>query len=223
MNTTAHTPPDALLLMGCHCPYCPTVLKHLQALQAEGIIGQLETVVIEDHPERAAELGVRSVPWVRIGSFELPGLRSEQELRDWANRAAGAGGQASYLAELLESGELDKCLALLRADHAALQDLLQLFADPDVELNIRIGISAIMESLAGTPVLHSIAEQLRALLTHPDARVRGDACHYLALAGMAHAADWIRPLLADADSNVREIAADSLAELGDSPAQRNPR
>ncbi|MEZ5543543.1 MAG: HEAT repeat domain-containing protein [Pseudomonadota bacterium] len=206
-------PPDALLLMGRQCPYCPTVLKHLQALQAEGAIGALETVVLDDHPEQAARLGVRSVPWVRIGSFELPGLRSEQELREWAARAGAAGGQARYLEELLASGELDKCVALLRADHGALQGLLQRFTDPDVELNVRIGISAVMETLAGTPALLSIAEPLRALLSHPDARVRGDACHYLALSGAQHAADWIRPLLEDDDHHVREIAADSLEEL----------
>jgi hypothetical protein len=207
-------PPDALLLMGRQCPYCPTVLRHLQTLQAEGTIGALETVVLEDHPEKAAELGVRSVPWVRIGSFELAGLRSEQELRDWAHKAGAADGQARYLEELLGSGGIDRCLAMIRADHDVLQDLLQVFIDPDVELNIRIGISAVMESLAGTPALLSIAEQLHALLSHEDARVRGDACHYLALSGAGQAADWIRPLLEDADSNVREIAADSLAELG---------
>lgn len=206
-------PPDALLLMGRQCPYCPTVLRHLQTLQAEGAIGALETVVLEDHPERAAELGVRSVPWVRIGRFELSGLRSEQELRDWALQAGTADGQARYLQELLGSGGIDKCVAMIRADHGVLQDLLQVFMDPDMQLNIRIGISAVMESLAGTPALLSIAGQLHALLTHADARVRGDACHYLALSGAEQARDWIRPLLEDADGNVREIAADSLDEL----------
>ena len=206
-------PPDALLLMGRQCPYCPTVLKHLQALQAEGIIGVLETVVLEDHPEKAAELGVRSVPWVRIGRFELAGLRSKQELRDWATKTGAADGQAAYFAELLSGGEIDKCLAMIRADHGVLRDLLQLFTDPDVQLNIRIGISALMESLAGSSALLSISGQLHALLSHEDARVRGDACHYLALSGAEQAAGWIRPLLEDTDSNVREIAADSLDEL----------
>ena len=213
MNTTAHTAPDALLLMGRQCPYCPTVLKHLQALQAEGSIGSLETVVIEEHPERAAELGVRSVPWVRIGTFELTGLRSEQELRDWAHRAAAGAGQSELLAELLESGGIERCLELVSQDESMLRALLDLFTDPDSKLNVRIGISAVMESLAGTPALLSIAEQLHGLLSHEDARVRGDACHYLALSGAGQATDWIRPLLEDADSNVREIAADSLDEL----------
>ena len=88
------TPPDTLLLMGKQCPYCPTVLKGLQSLEATGVIGHLETVVIEDNPEIAAELGVRSVPWVRIGPFELPGLRAEEELREWAEKAGSVSGRS---------------------------------------------------------------------------------------------------------------------------------
>ena len=79
-----HTPPDALLLKTSSCPHCPIVLKALQALEAEGSIGELTVINIEDQPELADELGVRSVPWTRIGPFELAGLRTEQELRDWS-------------------------------------------------------------------------------------------------------------------------------------------
>ena len=78
-NTT--TAPAALMLMGTRCPYCRGVLKSLQSLLAAGDISQLETHNIEENPELARELGVRSVPWVRIGDFELEGLRSEKELR----------------------------------------------------------------------------------------------------------------------------------------------
>ena len=210
---TETAPPDALLLMGRQCPYCPTVLKGLQALKSDGNIGQLETVVIEDHPERAIELGVRSVPWVRIGPFELPGLHSEQELREWAEKADTREGMAKYLAELIGSGNIDKCLQLIDADSQRVYALLMLFTDTDTELNIRIGISAIMESLQGSTALAGIADELRELLKHDEPRIRGDACHYLALSGLAETGNWIKPLLEDPDSNVREIAADSLAEL----------
>ena len=205
--------PDALLLMGRHCPYCPLMLKSLQNLQAAGTIRKLETVVLEDHPEKAAELGVRSVPWVRIGTFELAGLRSEQELRDWARRAGTTGGQTEYLAELLSGGEIDRCIELVSSKPAVLKDLLHLFTEPDVTLNVRIGISAVMEAFAGTPALQSVAGELGELLAHEAARVRGDACHYLALSGLPESADLIHPLLDDADENVREIAADALNEL----------
>jgi thioredoxin-like negative regulator of GroEL len=79
------------MLMGTTCPYCPSVLKALQSLLDSGHIDTLETYNIEEHPDIAQHYGVRSVPWVRIGEFELEGLRSEKELREWAVKAASGG------------------------------------------------------------------------------------------------------------------------------------
>jgi glutaredoxin len=204
------TPPDALMLMGTHCPYCPSVLKALQALLESGDISHLETHNIEENPEIARELGVRSVPWVRIGPFELEGLRSEKEFREWAVKAAANEGHTDWLDELLSSGNISKPLERIKSDPTAMDALLKLFADPDTQLNTQIGISAIMEDLQGTDTLRAIVDQLGELTQHKDARVRGDACHYLALSGSPKAAAFIKPLLDDSDANVREIAKESL-------------
>ena len=200
--------------MGRQCPYCPTVLKGLQALEAAGEIGKLETVVIEDNPERAAELGVRSVPWVRIGPYELSGLRSEQELREWAQKAGSETGMVNYLDELLSAGSLEKGQQLVRDDPNAIHALLDLLSSPDTQLNTRIGISAIMEALAGNEKLHEVIDQLGELTRHDEASIRGDACHFLALSGDSRTVEFIKPLLEDTDANVREIAQDSLQQLG---------
>jgi glutaredoxin len=215
-NETGITPPVALLLMGRHCPYCPTVLQGLQALKAAGDISELETVVIEDNPELAAELGVRSVPWVRIGPYELSGLRSEQELREWAQKAGSETGMANYLDELLSAGGLEKAQQLIRKNPDAMLTLLELFSDPDTQLNTRIGIGAIMEDFAGSELLQDIVEQLGALTRHAEPSIRGDACYFLALSGDDKAAVYIKPLLDDPDASVREIASDSLEQLSES-------
>lgn len=199
--------------MGKHCPYCPTVLKGLQALEQSGDIGNLETVVIEDQPDVAAELGVRSVPWVRIGPFDLPGLRSEQELREWAQKAGSQAGMMNYLDELLSSGGIDKGLELVRNDPGAMDALLALFASTDTRLNTRIGISAIMETLEGTEQLQELVDELGRLTGHEEPGIRGDACHFLALSGSNRAIAHIKPLLDDPDASVREIAQESLEEL----------
>jgi len=206
---SAHTP-DALMLMGTRCPYCPSVLKALQALVDSGHIHKLDTFNIEENPELARELGVRSVPWVRIGPFELEGLRSEKELREWAEKAAGGTGLTNWLNELLSSGNIDKPLDHIKTDPAAMDALLKLFADPNTQLNTRIGISAVMEELQDTDTLSAIVDRLGELTKHEDTRVRGDACHYLSLSNTPEAAAFIRPMLDDKDANVREIARDSL-------------
>jgi hypothetical protein len=205
--------PDALLLMGTHCPWCPGVLASLKKLHAEGAITSLETVNIEERPDVAAELGVRSVPWVRIGFFELEGLRSERELREWAGKAGSIEGLSRYLDELLSSGGIDKALGLVRRDPAGRDALLMLFADPGTQLNTRIGISAIMEDLEGSELLQGLVEPLGELTRHAEASVRADACHYLGLSGSPQASVFIRPLLEDSDADVREVAAESLAAL----------
>ena len=206
----ANTPPDVLMLMGTHCPYCPGVLKALQALVASGHISHLETHNIEENPEIARELGVRSVPWVRIGPFELEGLRSEKELREWAVKAATNTGQTDWLEELLSSGNISKPLERIKSNPALMDDLLKLFADTDTQLNTQIAISAIMEDLQDTDTLSAVVDQLGELTQHHDARIRGDACHYLALSGSPKAVAFIKPLLDDSDANVREIAKESL-------------
>ena len=207
------TPPDALFLLGTHCPHCPTVLQGLANMVKDGSLGTLKIVNIEQRGDIARELGVRSVPWVRIGSFELEGLRSEKELREWTLKANANKGMSDWLEELLSSGNLDKPLQQVRSDPATMDALLELFADPDTGLNIRIGISAIMEDLQGTDTLGAIVDRLGELTRHEDARIRGDACHYLALSGNPAATAYIQPLLKDEDENVREVARESLELL----------
>jgi hypothetical protein len=203
-------PPDALFLLGTHCPHCPMVLQGLANMIKAGSLGSLKIVNIEQRGDIARELGVRSVPWVRIGSFELEGLRSEKELREWALKASTNKGMSDWLEELLSSGNLEKPLQQVRSDPATMDALLKLFADPDTGLNIRIGISAIMEHFQGTETLGAIVDRLGELTRHEDARIRGDACHYLALSGNPAAAAYIKPLLKDEDENVREVARESL-------------
>jgi Thioredoxin domain/HEAT repeat len=204
---------DALLLMGRHCPYCPAVLKALQALQRDGLIGTLDTLFIEDHPEQAAALGVRSVPWLRLGPFELSGLRSESELREWVVKAGTVQGTAQYLKELLMTGKIASVLKLTHDRAGIMQALLFLFSSPDTDLNTRIGISAVMESLVGSGKIDEIITHLCELTRHQQPGIRGDACYYLALSGNKNVIPCIEILINDTDASVREIATESLQQL----------
>lgn len=214
MNEAAVTiPPDALLLLGTHCPHCPSVLQGLANLVKAGTLGTLEIVNIEQRGDIARQLGVRTVPWVRIGSFELEGLRSEQELAEWAARAGTRSGMTEWLNELLSSGKIDRALQAVSSSPAGMDALLQLFADTGTQLNTRIGISAIMENLQATAALAALVDQLGELTRHDDVRIRGDACHYLALSGNPEAVEYIKPLLDDTDAGVRDVARESLDQL----------
>jgi thiol-disulfide isomerase/thioredoxin len=213
MPAAQRTAPDALLLMTSSCPHCPAVLQALSALLKAGSIGGLEAINLTVRPEAAEKFGVRSVPWVRIGPFELEGLRSQSELKQWAERAGTDKGMAEYFAQLLKDGDLKKALSLIMQDTARLDALVLLLGNPDTDLHVRVGIGAIMEHLQGSDLLRRKIEDLTALTRHRDARIRSDACHYLSLTQSRAAVPAVRALLNDPDTDVREVARDSLSAL----------
>jgi len=211
MQTPA--PPDVLMLMSGHCPHCPALLAGLSELLKRGDIGRLEVVNIEVHGEVASSLGVRGVPWVRLGPFELVGALSSGELAVWARRAMTADGMADAFHDLLKTGGAGQVLRLVRDEPGRLAALLPIVANPDASLNVRLGAGMVFEEFAGSPELRALIPSLCDLVRHDDARVRADAAHVLGLSRDAAARPCLEPLLGDADADVREIAADSLAGL----------
>ncbi len=213
MNDTNLGPPDALLLLTTRCPHCPTVLQELAELVKEGIIGRLEAVNIAARPDIAAEHGVRSVPWIRLGEFELQGLYSATELRHWAERAGSAQGMADYYADLLKQGQLPAVLHAVQKNPCRLSTLLLLAEAPDTELTVRIGVSAVVEHFADSETLRAQLPGLFELGRHSNPRVRADACHFLALTRSPDALAALQDLSEDPERAVRDVARDSLEEL----------
>lgn len=206
-------PPDALLLISRSCPHCPTVLAALSDLVKQGIVGRLEVVNVEAHPEFAQTLGVRSVPWLKLGVIELAGLRSKAELTDWAAKAGTEAGVADYFHMLLKEGQMGQVLALLHTDPGQLAAVLPIIGNVDASLNVRLGAGVLLEEFAQSAALQALVPRLGELSTHADARVRADASHYLGLTGAALARAPLEARLIDDDADVREIAAESLATL----------
>jgi thiol-disulfide isomerase/thioredoxin len=216
MATTPTPPPspDALLLLAPGCAYCPKVLEALTELVKDGALGTLEVVNVVERPARARELGVRSVPWTRIGPFILEGLQSKSELRQWAERAARGEGMSEYVARQLKGNRLARVQRLLQHEPRWAAALLPLIEDPDTAITVRLGVGAVIEDLADSDILAGLTAALGRLSTHRDHRVRSDACHYLGLTGSDAAVPYLRPRLQDEDAEVREIAAESLERLG---------
>ena len=102
--------PDVLLLISPNCPHCQSVLHSLSELVKRAAIGRLEVVNISVHAETAAKLGARSVPWMKIGPFELIGNYTAAELKNWVSKSASDTGHADYLSELLSQQQLEKAL-----------------------------------------------------------------------------------------------------------------
>lgn len=213
--------PDALLLISTHCPHCPAMLASLADLVKQGGVGRLEAVNLEQHPEVGQALGVRSVPWLRLGRIELAGVHGKAELAEWAAKAGSEAGLADWFHLLLKEGQLPRAQALIEADPALLAAVLPIVGNVDASLNVRLGAGVLLENFAGTDALRALLPRLGELSQHPDARVRADACHYLGLTGDAAAQHWLEARINDEDVDVREIAAESLqATLTETPSEQ---
>jgi len=213
MSVSSTPPLEAELLIATGCAHCPVVLEGLSSLIKEGVIGSLRVTNIVSQPERAQELGVRSVPWLQLGPFTLQGLHSPAELREWAERAGSIEGMSVYLHEQLKQGNLEAMEKLLSAQPQWLAALLPLLEDEDTDMKVRIGVDALLEGLASSTDLSSLVEGLGRLSQHERQALRSDASHYLSLTSSPAAIPYLEARLQDDSDEVRDIAKEGLANL----------
>jgi thioredoxin-like negative regulator of GroEL len=209
--------PHALLFTAPGCPHCPGVKAALEKLHNEGVIASLETVSIADAPERAEELGIRSVPWLQLGEFILTGAQTPQQLRQWAERAA-SGDVRDYLQDLLANGELAATETHLSNAPQHLPALLSLLTAVNAPIQVRMGVAAIIEGLEGQPALQQLLPTLIEMSQHSDHRLRSDACYFLGLSHNPDALAALQERVADDNSEVREIAAEAIQSIHDMSA-----
>jgi hypothetical protein len=189
------------------------MMQMLMEFMKVGQIAELRLVNIENAPELASELGVRSVPWLKIGPFELTGSRTKKELQLWLQRASSLDGMTDYLVEVLSEGNVGAASKLIHGYPQALENVIELMADPEAKINVRLGAGVIIEEMAESETFKSVIPRLLDYLSNDDARIRGDACHYLSLTKDSSYIPDIERLLTDDSEEVREIAQDSLDDL----------
>ena len=207
------SPPDALLFIAPGCAHCPAVLQGLGELVKQALIGRLTVVNVAEYPKLAAEYGVRAAPWLRLGPFTLTGALELDELRLWTGWASGEEGIARYVEHLLKQGGYRQAAAFIDADTNRLKPLLAIVADPGAKLEVRLGVSALLEAHANSASLQNLLPQLAELTRHADHRVRADACHLLGLTGSAAARTHVEACLNDIHEEVREIAEEAMEKL----------
>ena len=207
------SPPDALLFITPGCPHCPVVLQGLSELVKQAAVGKLTVVNVAAHPELAAEYGVRAAPWLRLGPFTLTGAQTLAELRQWVEWSNGDEGIVHYIEHLLKEGGFKQAGSFIAEDTQRLKPLLAVVADPGKNIEVRAGVSALMESYSNLPPLQNLIPQLGELTRHTDHRVRADACHLLGMSGSAAARPYLETCVSDSNDEVREIAVESLGLL----------
>jgi hypothetical protein len=202
--------PDAYLLLAPGCAHCPSVLEGLSQLVKAGKLGRLEIVNIVAYPDAAAQAHTRSVPWCRIGPFELDGVQTPDALAQWTQHATEGTGLELYYHHLLETQRPHKVASAILHTPSSLVELLSLLEDKQTPMSIRIGVGVVLEELQGNPVLSYGLPTLQRLALSSEANIRADAAHYLGLINSEEAFATLNQLLQDEHPDVREIASESI-------------
>lgn len=208
----AEQAPDALLLMTAGCPHCPAALQALTALLKEGSIGRLEIVNVAIHTEEAEVRGVKSVPWIQIGPFEVEGVSSPAKLRELAYGVNDDAVFDNWLLETLKTGQRQKFESLVRREPRRIHGLARLMTNPETSMAIRLGLGAILEELQGSGLTESLIPALGEMLESQDRLLKADACHFLTLIGGEGIRPFMQGCLDDADPEIREMAEEWLTD-----------
>ncbi len=204
--------PDALLLMTGGCPHCPAALQALSVLLKEGSIGRLQVVNVAIHTEEAESRGVQSVPWIKIGPFEIDGVVTPAKLRELAQGVNDDAVFDNWLLEMLKTGKRQKFEALVKQEPQRIHSLARLMNDPESSMMIRLGIGAILEELQTTGLTKPLVPAFGEMLRDVDRLVRADACHFLTLISGEDIRSYMLACLKDKDPEIREMAEEWLAE-----------
>lgn len=205
--------PTALILVSTHCPHCHALEKLLHERMENGSLGELDVVNIEHSPEVAQQYGVRSVPWLRLGNFVFDEALTPADLDHWIEDTSKASGPARYIAYLLEKGKLNKAIEWIEAGNTTLAAILPVLQDPDVKINVRVGIGAILEHFEATNAIRAAIPALTAMLKDSNPTVRIDVCHYLSLTHSSEVIGSLKTMLDDEDEQVRQVANESIEAL----------
>lgn len=204
--------PDALLLMTAGCPHCPAALQSLTMLLKENAIGRLEIINVAIHADEAEARGVKSVPWIQIGPYEVEGVSSPGKLRELAKGINDDAVFDAWLLETLKAGHRQKFESLVRREPHRIHALARLMRNPETSMAIRLGIGAVLEELHGTGLTEPLITSLGEMLKLEDRLLRADACHFLTLIGGEGIRHSIQECKNDADPEIREMAEEWLAD-----------
>ena len=207
------SPPDALMFLSETCPHCPQVLLNLTDLLKAGDLASLKILNISHHSRQARELNIRSLPWVKIGPFEIEGLSRAHEYAKWARAVNTIEGLCDYLKLLLETGQLKKAEYVIESEDEGFDALLTLVADVEANITVRTGASALLEALEGSQKLEQAISEIAGMLKSDKANIRADACYFLGLTHNPIAISMLQPMLRDGNKHVHELASESIEKL----------
>ncbi len=193
------------------CSVCPHMERLFADMHKKGAIEGLQILDVTQHPELADKHNIRSVPFYLINGVAFSGLKSKQEI----DRLIQQGVQQNWgelLKQELREGQLEAAEKIVLGNPPARDAMLQLLSETETELVVRIGLTAIIESLASGSLLAPYEAEFIKLAAHKDERIAVDALYYLSLLDSPAALEVLTDIAKSARPGLTEHARELLEE-----------
>lgn len=195
-----------------NCQVCPQMEHLFQGMHKDGMIDSLEITDVGENPEKAQLYNIRSVPHYLINDVAFYGLKSQQEILQLLSKDNSAKYE-EYISGELSDGQLTTVEELVQTNREALEAMLRLLHGLDTPLVVRIGISAIIETVAGTGLLNNYEGQFLKLTSHQDERVAIDGIYYLSLLATQSSLEKLVDISKTGKGMLQDQAIELLEEL----------
>ncbi len=193
------------------CQVCPQMERIFEEMHQQGAIGGLEILDVQQHPKLAKQYNIRSVPYYLIDGVAFSGLKSRREI-DQLLHQKDSEKWREMIRESLSGGELDPVEQAVRQQPAAGEAMIVLLKDPLTPLLVRIGLTAVIETLAAEGLLDDYEQQFIEMTEHDDERIAVDALYYLSLINTAGSLAALQTLAEQGSQVMREHALELLQD-----------
>ena len=199
------------------CHLCPHMVKLFEDMLEKGAIDALEILDVAQNETLARHLNIRSLPFYQINSVAFSGVRSTSEIQQLLDMD-GLNKWQLQLRQLLQQGEIALAEESVKGHVEARNAVVSLLMHKDSDLMLRIGLTAVIESVAKTGIFDDFEQQFITLSKSQDESIAIDAIYYLSLIATPHSIDrLLEVVLSDKSSQaLKGQARELLEELNES-------
>jgi len=173
------------LFISTQCPHCSQALELLSKAVKQGDIGQLNIINLNSSNNSEQYSHIRSVPFIQIDDYEFNGNLKKSELDDWIKADKEDNFAGYYFSTLLMDGQISQVENFIKRKTNYLLELIKLAQDENAKMQVRIGITAVFESIySEIPKLSQSDEIINSLIQATDTdnhAIRVDLIYILSL------------------------------------------
>jgi hypothetical protein len=213
VEATDLTPTELEVFIASGCPNCPTAVRAALALAAANPVLSVAVIDVAEFPERAGDIGVRSVPMiVASGGLTVVGAISAGELAARLAESRGPEGDKVVLESYLEAGRFAAAGELLASGRGH-EPFLERWRGGGLERRMGLLLAADEALQQNSLALDPLVPELLGVLGSGDVARRGDTADLLGRIGHPAARPALEAMRTDADEDIAEAAADALLGL----------